>query len=316
MAGRAAFLVAFFVVVAASTAHAAPWEPKGKPARALLDEGRGAFKAGDYARAADLFFRSSEAEANLNAQWNAAQALAAAGEWKRAADLLDQLVKDRTLPRKRRAEIEKRHRVAVVFVAADFAAAAQRWDDASDVLRKLLADPAIGDRDRASASAAIEAVAQARAQAEAAAAEAERAREAEAERARREAEAEREPAAVMRQPDPVASPAPPTERPSRVGDIVAWSLLGVGTVGAGIGAGLLWNAGELEDDANNETNQQRVIELRDRADSRRTAGLVALGVGGAVLIAGAIKLAIPPDAPQPAVQRTAGGAVVLVGGVF
>ena len=102
-------------------------------------------------------------------------------------------------------------------------------------------------------------------------------------------------------------------------DRLALGLLGAGVVVVGIGAGLVWNASQLDDDASAENDQSRRVELMDRADGRRTAGEIAFGLGGALVIAGAIKLAIPPEAPRPSVatvRRVDGGAVVVLGGTF
>lgn len=303
-------IVVGVVMCGSTTVLAAPWEPKGKPARELMKQGRAAFGDGKYADAAALFLRSVDAEDTNNARWNAGQALAAAGDWRRALDLFDALAKDSTVPKDRRDAIKERRRVASVFVAADYAAEAQRWDDATAVLRKLIDDPALGERDRAGATAILATVATKRADTEAS-----RRRD---EEAAREAEASKLPPVVTAPIVPERTPSHGA-RPSRMSDTVALVLVGGGVVGLGVGGGLMWNAGLLDDDASSESDQRRRVELQDSADTRRIAGGIALGVGGALLIAGAIKLAIPPSMPRASiatVRRVDGGAVVVLGGSF
>jgi len=308
-------LIAVALVVALP-AQGAPWEPKAKPARELMKQGRAAFADGRYADAAALFLQSADTESTNNARWNAGQAMAAAGDWRGALDLFDTLAKDKTVPKERRNAVQERRRVAAVFVAADYAAEAHRWDDAAAVLQKLIDDPALGDRDRASATAALGAVAPKRAAVEA---EAARARD---EAAARDAASTREPSSPLVTNQPTEQrPREPSRVavPSRMSDTVALGLLGAGIVGVGIGAGLVWNASQLDDDASAEGDQSRRLELSDRADGRRTAGKIALGLGGALVIGGAIKLAIPPDAPRATVatiRRVNGGAMVVLGGSF
>jgi hypothetical protein len=276
---------------------AAPWEPKDATARKYLDEGRVAFKAGDYRRAGALFGQSYDAEANLNARWNAAQSFAAAGDWKRATRLYDELLADRELPAERRGDVEKRQRLAALFLSADFAAEAKKWDDARAILLKLVNDRSLGDNDHKVAVARLDELTKAQAAAEVAA----------------------------KLPDPGPSdgtsvrPPPPPRRPSRFDDRIALGLIGAGVVGLGVGGGFLWNASQLEDDAANATIDREAQDLYDRADSWRTIGQIALGVGGAVLIGGVVKFWLVPEASSASVanvQPLDGGAMLVFGGAL
>jgi len=298
------FRAAFIALILQSTvAAAAPWEPKGADARRLLDEGRAAFKAGAYAQAAELFLQADGAEENLNAQWNAAQSHAAAGDWKSAGQLYDQLLADRTLPKERRQEVQGRQLVAARFIAAEYAGDAQKWDDARAQYVALLNDQTIGPRDRTTASMKLEALARARAEAET---------------------ATRPPDQPDLEPGPPAPEVPslvmpPPRAPSRWEDTSALVLTGAGLVALGVGVGFTVNANGLDDDANASTDQREVANLRDRADTRRTIGYVALGVGAAVTIAGVVKFVLVPSPRIRATATlapTAGGATVMVGGFW
>ena len=295
-------LILFSAIVSwGDFAWAAPWEPKGSTARAKLDEGRTAFQAKEYAHAGELFASSDAAEANLNARWNAAQSFAAAGEWQRASGLYDSLIADRELPKDRRAAVEARRAMAARFMAAQYAQDAKKWDEARGLLLQLVNDRALGDTDRATAVARIDAL------------------------TRAQADAERAAASPPERPEPGTSggeppPPPPPQlvRPSLASDRLSLAFIGAGVVGVGIGGGLLVSANGLDDDANAEPNDQRARDLHGRADSRRTFGMVALGVGGAVLAAGVVKFILPPAArPVTSVASfrplDGGGVLVLSG---
>ncbi len=299
-------VVAFVLLLASSTTTAAaPWEPKDSEARRLLDEGRAAFKAGDFAEAAALFLRADGAESNLNAQWNAAQSYAAAADWKAAARLYDQLLADRTLPKDRRTEVERRQLIAARFVAADYARDAQKWDDAREQYFALLNDQTIGARDRITASIKLEELAKARAAAEAA--------------ATRQPEP---PPDVEPGPSPPVVPPlvmPPPRAPSRWADTTALVLTGAGLVSVGVGVGLALNARSLDDEASQAVEQSEYEDLRDRAATRRTLGYVALGVGASATVAGVVKFVLVPSPRNPttaSLAPVAGGGVFVVGGSF
>lgn len=296
--GCAAILAA---LLSSGVVTAAPWEPTKTEARTRLEDGREAFKAGDYRKAGVLFVFSDEAEANLNARWNAAQSFAAAGDWKRASGLYDSLLADRDLPANRRSEVERRQRVAAQFVAADFAREARKWQDARTLLLKLVGDPSLGDRDRASASARLDELAKAEAAATVAPGPS-------------APEAKPEPPALL-VPPPVASPPPP----SRWDDHLALALIGVGAVGIAAGTGLVFNARSIEADASREPNDTLARALFDRASDRRTWGGVTLGVAAAVSVAGVVKFILVPKAhasTTAALQPVTGGAILVFGGAL
>jgi tetratricopeptide (TPR) repeat protein len=309
-------LIASIVVgatIAASAAHAAPWEPKSKAARQLIRDGADAFDAGEYTRAASLFLQSWDVETAHLARWNAAQSYAAAGDWRRALYLFEKLLADSTIPRDQRPTIEARRELAAAFLAAQDLAHAQRWDAARAAYLAILEIEGIDARDRQHASSAIDKLAQSRADADA---------------AKRTPEAPlptttTPPASISTAPPDAPTPprdVPPPPRPSRFSDTTALVVLGVGAAALGIGAGLSWHAGNLDDQADDPlTAEPDRPGLRDQAASERTSSAIAFVAGGALVVAGAIKLAIPPSAPRPdlaTVTPTDGGAMLVLGGRF
>jgi len=295
----------------ATTADAAPWKPKDDRAVALLREGVAAADAGDFARAALLSLKSLEIAPSLIARWNAGQAFASVGDWFHAREQYDQLLTDKSLPRDRRAAIEARRQLAADFLAAEAAAEAQRWDDARAGYLAILSRTDIDQRDRMNASTAIAALAQQRADASA---------EKVATSTTKPEIAEPTPgpraSATEEAPRPLAAPTIDASPRSRWSDTSAVVLASTGLVVVGVGAGFFWHSGDLRDQADAERDQVRARDLADRADTVRTGGAIALAAGGAVLIAGLVKLAIPPSAPRPTLQATTGGAIVVVGGRF
>lgn len=310
-------LIASIVVgttIAASAAHAAPWEPKSKAARQLIRDGADAFDAGEYTRAASLFLQSWDVETAHLARWNAAQSYAAAGDWRRALYLFEKLLADNTIPHDERPTIEARRELAAAFLAAQDLARAQRWDEARAAYLAILEIDGIDARDRQHASKAIDTL------------------------ARAAADATKPTPAETTTPPPVTTPpassstapppdapahsrdVPPPPQPSRLSDTTALVALGVGAAALGIGAGLSWHAGDLDDQADNPlTAEPDRPGLRDQAASERTGSVIAFAAGGALVVAGAIKLAIPPSAPRPdlaTVTPIGGGAMLVLGGRF
>jgi tetratricopeptide (TPR) repeat protein len=75
-------------------------------------------------------------------------------------------------------------------------------------------------------------------------------------------------------------------------DGIGWTVLGAGGLGAGAAGLVLASAAGIRDDARLSQGEGRRAELHDRARTRRLGG-AALGLGSAALIvAGAIKLAV------------------------
>ncbi len=98
-------------------------------------------------------------------------------------------------------------------------------------------------------------------------------------------------------------------------DPIGWSLVGIGGVGLGSSVLFFANSASLRGDADVATDEIKRTDLRNKADRRQTLGVVALGIGGAALIAGLVKLAITPSSPDGAavgVARTRGGSSVWV----
>lgn len=302
------------VLVAAQTAHAAPWKPKKQAARDMLNAAADTAEAGDFERAATLALQSLTVEPSIFAYWSAGQALMAGGAWARAIEQYDRALADIALPRKERTRIEARRSLARAFLDAATATEARRWDEARAVYLSILDRDNILPADRTNAGAALEQLAERRAAAEAKPAGAESATEM--------------PAAPISSPLPTSSPPPtnspatPTDvrAPSRWSDTSALALLGTGAIGVGAGFWLRSHAQDLDDHANAQTTAEPDrAPLRDRAGRYRTGATVAFAAGGALVVVGLIKLAIPPDAPRPTLatlQPTTGGALVVVGGRF
>lgn len=302
---RAALLVA--LVVAAQTAHAAPWEPKRKPARALLGQAADAAEAGDYARSAALSIQSLDLEPSIFAVWNAGQAFMDAGEWSRALDQYDRALADADLPRKQRPRIEARRSLARAFVDAGAAADAAHWDNARAAYLAILDRDDLSSLDRQHAGTSLEQLAQRRATAEAAA------KPSPPPPTSSTADAN---SPSTRAPAPAPIDVRTPSRASRWSDTSALAILGSGAIGVGVGVWLSVHAQDLDDQADAPETPEPRAALHDRADRYRTGATIAIAAGGALVVVGLIKLAIPPDAPRPTLQPTTGGALVVVGGRF
>ncbi len=318
--GPACACVATIIAIAAvaTQAEAAPWAPKKKAARDMINAAADAADAGDFLRSAALSLDSLAIDPSIIAVWNAGQAFIAAGEWTRAIELYDRALADRDLPKKRRPDIEARRALARAFLDASTAADAQRWDEARAAYLAILDRDDLLPQDKQNAGTAIDQLAQRRAAAEAAA------RPAPPTSPTAPTSPTSTPTTAA--PTTVGAPAPtPIDvrtpaRPSRWSDTSALAILGTGAIGVGVGGWLLVRAQDLDDQADApSTAEPDRAPLRDRASTSRTGATIALAAGGALVIVGAIKLAIPPDVPRPTVatlQPTAGGALVVVGGRF
>lgn len=304
--------LAVLVVGLAPSAFAAPWEPKKKVARDMLNAAADAAEAGDFARSAALSLQSLTVEPSLFARWNAGQAFMEAGEWMRALEQYELALADADLPRKQRPRLEARRSLARAFVDAGSAATAERWDEARAAYLAILDRDDLSAPDRKHAGTALEQLAQRRAAAEAAA------------KAAHEPPAN-ESTAAPNSPTMPASPTTPVDvttppRPSRWSDTSALALLGTGAIGVALGGWFVMRAEDLDAQAAApETPEPDRNGLYDRADRSRTGAAITFAAGGALVLVGAIKLAIPPDAPQPShatLRPIAGGALVVVGGRF
>ncbi len=80
-----------------------------------------------------------------------------------------------------------------------------------------------------------------------------------------------------------------------------WVLTAGGVVVLGVGAAFMISASSLEDQGKSETDPAKAKDLYDQSDSRRMIGGITLATGGAILIAGVVKLAWPAD--QRRVER-------------
>lgn len=313
-----ACIAAVVAVTVSASAYAAPWEPKRQPARTLLGQAADAAEAGDYARSAALSLQSLDLEPSIFAVWNAGQAFMDAGEWSRALEQYDRALADADLPRKQRPRIEARRNLARAFVGARADADAARWDSARAAYLSILDRDDLSSLDRQHAGTALEELAQRRASAEAAEAAAKPAPPAPI------ATNPTAGASSPSTPAPASAPTPidmrTSARPARWSDTSALAILGAGAIGVGVGAWLTVRAQDLDDQADAlETPEPDRSGLRDRATSSRTGAAIAFASGGALVLVGAIKLAIPPDAPRPTLatlQPTTGGALVVVGGRF
>lgn len=286
-------------------ANATPWEPSTKAARAKMDEGATAFKAADYPTAAAAFSAAWDAEHALKARWNAAQSFAAGGDWAHARSLFQELLADSTLPKAYRNEATARLKVAVAFTTAAELAAAGRWTEARDAYERIHGDAGVGDRDHAQASEAAKALTE------------KLVRDAAERKAREEATPQRAAAPPAHEvADPPASHAQPTREPRR--DWIGWSVVGSGVVVGAVGVGFTFHASSLYDQADEQPNQRANLDLRDRADTQRIGGAIAVGVGAALVVGGAIKLMFGPsrNTPAVAVAPLTGGGFLAVGANF
>ncbi len=95
-----------------------------------------------------------------------------------------------------------------------------------------------------------------------------------------------------------SSPGPKVVRvpaPRWYEDTFGWTLAIGGAAGIGVSTWLFLDATSLQDDADMQLDQGKRDQLRDRASSRRTTGVV-VGLGGLALLAtGVVKLVLRPD---------------------
>jgi tetratricopeptide (TPR) repeat protein len=78
-------------------------------------------------------------------------------------------------------------------------------------------------------------------------------------------------------------------------DTFGWTLAVGGAAGIGVSAWLFSDASSLQDEADMQSDQGKRNDLRDRASSRRTTGVI-VGLGGLALLAtGVVRLVLRPD---------------------
>src|SRR5262249_5373031 len=121
------------------------------------------------------------------------------------------------------------------------------------------------------------------------------------------------PTEMVPAPQPVPAPPPAASQPEEpwYEDYIAWSLVGVGLVGIGVGTGMHVSANGLEGDLATapETDKQAI---RDTINSRRTIGTVGLIAGGALLVGGIVKFVLTGTHGNPEPTH----AEILVGAGF
>jgi hypothetical protein len=126
--------------------------------------------------------------------------------------------------------------------------------------------------------------------------------------AEQKAQAKQPPQGTLKPPVPPGGPGPApapvataTDRPRWYADPWAWTLVGAGVVAAGVGGYLVVDGNDLEHANLPPDDMLRITEERD--DRReRAIGWTLVGVGGAALVGGIVKLALVPDAPHASVD--------------
>lgn len=120
-----------------------------------------------------------------------------------------------------------------------------------------------------------------------------------------------------REPDPAVMRSTSATRPRWYQDGLGWGLSIGGALGIGVGGGFLLKANGLDSEAARESDQAERKRLQDQAGTWQTAGTVTVIAGGALVVAGIIKLVIRPHASaEVVVAPTEGGASVLAVGRF
>ena len=99
-------------------------------------------------------------------------------------------------------------------------------------------------------------------------------------------------------------------------DPIGWTLAGGGVAVGAAGAFFLLDARSLDRDADAEPRDDVRDELRAKADDRRTWGTVGAVAGGALLVAGVVKLALTPDAPAPRIAVRVAPTSIAIAGSF
>jgi hypothetical protein len=134
------------------------------------------------------------------------------------------------------------------------------------------------------------------------------------------------PSSAASAPTGLPSPLPPSpaarrEQPDQSTNVwyrdgVGWGLTGAGVVGLGVAGGLLIDAASLNSDANAASTESEHARLKDKGHSRSVIGSTIGIVGGGLLVAGIIKLAVHSDRSRPNASwniTTSGNDVIVVG---
>ena len=128
-------------------------------------------------------------------------------------------------------------------------------------------------------------------------------------------------------PEPVVEPPPVDAQhalpddppPSRWKSPLGLGLIGVGVVGVGVGTVFLLQAKTADSDQDSAPTYGKWLELRDKAKSRGTIGLISTGVGAACLVGGIVYIATRKTGesqPLASVWVTPDGGGVFATGQF
>lgn len=131
-----------------------------------------------------------------------------------------------------------------------------------------------------------------------------------------------------RAPAPVPPTTAPTTQAAAPADQPAprWyhngflALVGAGVASVAVGAGLLAHGLSLEDDSRNATSLQAHYDLHSQAGYYQAPGIAVLAAGGAMIVAGAVIVAVEQRRATKSVRggvgAAPGGAFVSVGGAL
>jgi tetratricopeptide (TPR) repeat protein len=104
--------------------------------------------------------------------------------------------------------------------------------------------------------------------------------------------------AVLADPNPLAAVEPEPDTRTPTDDVRPWHkdpaggvLLGVGLAGVGVGLGLYGGASSIAKSVADEESHQAYAERRQRATGLRTGGVVAVSIGGALIVGAVIRYA-------------------------
>lgn len=116
-------------------------------------------------------------------------------------------------------------------------------------------------------------------------------------------------------PELPRSPTPRQGEPWHA-DPLGWTLAGGGVAVGALGAFFLLDARSLRSDAAMESRDDVRGELRANAATRQTWGTVGAVAGGALLIAGVVKLALVPDPPRARLTLRVAPTSIAIAGAF